>query len=391
MLRRLSDRLRGIPQPKVRADTDGAANVRPDLQGRFCPQPFTQFDVSNSGNVYACCSNWLPTAYGNLNRQSAAEAWNSTAAQAVRKSIHDGSFKYCDGRYCPRIQDGNLPTRDEARAEFPELADVIDRKATTIDTQPTHINFCSDRSCNLTCPSCRLEKILLTEGPLYDKQKALNDTIVAAFLGTPTERAFTINVTGSGDPFASKIYREFLFGLNGADFPNLSIDLQTNGVLLTPATWRRMENIHANIRNIYVSFDAATPEVYAITRRGGHWDQLIENCDMLGALRREGAFDFFRMDFVVQADNYRDMPAFVRLGRRLGVDVIHFSMVTDRNSWAKDDYETKAVWKTSHGEHGEFLEVLSDPILGSDDVYLGNITAMRDAAVAAGTQPIMMA
>lgn len=369
--------------PKRRADVEDGLNTKPDLTGRFCPQPFTQFDVSNSGNVYACCSNWLPTPYGNVNQEEVADIWNSPTAEATRAAIHDGSYRYCDERYCPRIQAGDLPTKAEAKERWPQLARIIDEELTQIDSLPEHVNLCSDRSCNLTCPSCRMDKIMLTKGPHYEKQKALNDKIVNAFLGEPHDRTMSINVTGSGDPFGSKIYRKFLFGLDGADYPNVFIDLQTNGVMFTPTTWSRMAKIHNNIRNIYVSFDAAEPDTYAITRRGGDWQTLLENCRFLGDRRAEGAFDFFRVDFVVQLDNFREMGDFVTLGRSLGADIIHFSMVTDRNTWPEAEYQQKAIWKQTHPDFADFMETLQDERLAGDDVYLGNLTAYRNTATVA--------
>ena len=67
----------------------------------------------------------------------------------------------------------------------------------------------------------------------YNKQKLINDKICNIFFSKPTDRTFEINVTGSGDPFASIIYREMLTELNGKDFPNLKVNLNTNGVMFT--------------------------------------------------------------------------------------------------------------------------------------------------------------
>lgn len=66
--------------------------------------------------------------------------------------------------------------------------------------------------------------------------------------------------------FASKVFREQLFQLDGSKYPNMRINLQTNGVLLTPKSWRRMKAIHANISAVIVSIDAATQPTYEITR-----------------------------------------------------------------------------------------------------------------------------
>jgi len=284
-----------------------------NLQGRFCTAPFGQLDVYDDGRVHLCCSAWLPTAAGDLNRQSLEQVWNSERARAIRASIHDGSFRYCSHDVCPAIQGDTLPTIEQAR-EDPKLRRIIDQKQTRLDTQPWFINLCNDASCNLWCPSCRTHRINHTEGDTLAKLRRIQTEIEQALFTQPSDRPFRVSVTGSGDPFASRIFREFLFGVDGNDFPNLKINLQTNGVLLTPKNWRRMHRIHGNIETVLVSFDAARPETYAITRRGGHWPTLIENVQALGEFRRRGELGQLRLDFVVQQANYREMPAFVELG-----------------------------------------------------------------------------
>jgi len=54
-------------------------------------------------------------------------------------------------------------------------------------------------------------------------------------------------VTGSGDPFGSKLFREFLFNTNGKDFPNVLFNLQTNGVMFTPKYWDKMKDTNYNL------------------------------------------------------------------------------------------------------------------------------------------------
>jgi MoaA/NifB/PqqE/SkfB family radical SAM enzyme len=360
-------------------DSSGTLNRERNLEGRFCRNPFVQLDVYEDGRLYSCCSSWLPTPLGNLNARSVKEAWNSTISEKIRESIFDGSFRYCDHKVCPMIQQGDLPTLEEARQE-PLLRDIIDRKQTKLDTLPTFINLCNDQSCNLACPSCRVARINHNKGKEYAKRQHLQDKITQELFSRPTDHPFTVNVTGSGDPFASAVFRDFLYTLEGKDFPNMRINLQTNGVLLTPRNWQRMEKIHGNIATILVSYDAAKPETYAITRRGGNWDTLQENVKRLGELRAKGELGMLRLDFVVQQANYREMPAFVEIGRAMGVDIVSFSMVLDWGTWSLAEYEKQCIWKESHPEFEQFIEVLEDPVLDDPIVRLGNITEYRQLA-----------
>ena len=44
--------------------------------------------------------------------------------------------------------------------------------------------------------------------------------------------------------------------LNGKDFPNLKVNLNTNGVMFTPKTWNNLHKIHNNLHNCRISIDA---------------------------------------------------------------------------------------------------------------------------------------
>jgi MoaA/NifB/PqqE/SkfB family radical SAM enzyme len=359
-----------------RRDSEGTINTEQNLEDRFCRNPFVQLDVYEDGRVYSCCSSWLPTPLGNIKRVPVKQAWNSSASQQIRASILDGSFRYCDHKVCPRIQEGTLPTLEEAR-ENPLLREIIDQRRTELDEPPTFINLCNDASCNLWCPSCRTQRINHNQGKEYEKRQHLQDTVTQALFSTPTERHFTVNVTGSGDPFASAVFRNFLYNLEGKDFPNMRINLQTNGVLLTPRNWQRMEKIHRNIATILVSFDAATEATYAITRRGGNWRWLLDNTARLGELRQRGELGLLRLDFVVQAVNYREMAEFVRLGKSLGADQVSFSMVLDWGTWSLEEYARQCIWKRDHPEFEAFIRVLEDDIFDDPQVVLGNLTEYR--------------
>ena len=350
-----------------------------NLQRKFCYRPFSQLDIYENGKLYSCCPSWLPTDIGNIWQQSIADAWNSPKSQAIRGAILDGSFRYCNHSICPHIQDGSLPDIEEA-GNNPVYKNIIDHAITRLDRLPVFINLCNDASCNLSCPSCRRGRILYTRGKEYEKRQNLQDLIKSQLFSTPSEREFQINITGYGDPFASPVFRDFLFNLDGNDFPNLSIHLQTNGMLLTQKNWRKMHKIHRNISVVLVSFDAASEATYQVTRRGGHWPTLLKNMEGLGQLRRNSELKFLRMDFVVQAANFREMPEFIALAKSMHADRAAFSMVLDWGTWSPAVYKEQRVWTQDHPQFDAFLNVLENPIFDDPIVALGNLSEYRSFA-----------
>ena len=351
-----------------------------DLKTRFCARPFESIEMQENGSIYLCCPVWLPTRAGNLVSGNAREIWNSERAQAARAAILDGSFALCDKEMCPEIQAGTLPTIEEARKE-PRYREIIDQKKTVIDGIPRFINMSHDRSCNLTCPSCRTQRISHVKGAAYTLTKKLHDKLVAEFLTEPSDQDFTLSVTGSGDPFGSRVYREFLREFDGAKFPNMKLNLQTNGVLLNAKEWQRLAKLHKNVNAVIVSFDAARPETYAITRRGGSWTELMKNMEMIGELRREGTVKYLRLDYVVQDVNFREMEEFVLLAKTFSPDVIYFSRAAFWGTWTRAEYKEKCVWDPDHPEHDDFVEMISRPVFDDPVVTLGNLSEFRRQAL----------
>jgi sulfatase maturation enzyme AslB (radical SAM superfamily) len=349
------------------------------LKTSFSDRPFSQVDFYEDGKVFLCCSTWLPTSVGSIKVNNIPDIWNSPLSQGIRESIHDGSFRYCKHLICPAIQSRSLPSLAEARQDL-RYQQIIADKAVRLDTLPSFINLCNDASCNLSCPSCRTNRIIYSNGPEFAQRKTLQELITSQLFSQPTDREFVVNITGSGDPFASAVFREFLFNLDGEHFPNLSIQLQTNGVLLTPSNWKKISRLHKNIKVILISFDAATEDTYKITRRGGHWTTLIENVTSLSQLRKQGQLNFLRLDFVVQKANFREMSKFVELAKSFDADQITFSQVMDWGTWMRSEYLEQCIWRQDHPDYNEFLQVMSSATLADPIVNLGNLSQYRTAS-----------
>jgi len=368
------------PRPRQDSLSKGGAGRQKDLHGKFCGKPWEQFEVHPDGNAWVCCPSWLPTPIGNCLKQSIEEVWNSPTAQKIRRSILDGSFRYCTHEECPLIQSDTLPDCDDV--SDPRERRIIDEGIIAPQGLPTFFNFCYDESCNLSCPSCRQTAIRWTAGPEFEKRQRIQHVLTKWLFGYPHSEHVRVNITGSGDPFSSRLFFDLLTTLDGRDFPNVTFDLQTNGVMFTPKYWEKIARLHGNIGEVIVSFDAATPATYAYTRRGGNWNQLLENVRFLDALRSDGKIRGLRIDFVVQQRNYREMPGFVEFGRTFPhIDKVVFSLITDWGTYPPAEFRRHAVWKRDHPEFPAFLEVLRHPVLGDPKVYLANLTEYRRLAL----------
>lgn len=354
------------------------AAAEPKYQGLFCPQPFEYAQVESDGSLYLCCPQTLPQPVGNLHHSSLLEAWNSEQAMKVRASILAGTYRYCSERTCGLLQQRMLQRVEEVTDPFHR--EVIAQGLTRLERGPSTINMSYDRTCNLACPSCRSELIVL-RGAARQRAALIHEKV----LGGPLADSRRLIITGSGDPFASRFYLEFLRTFEAESAPGLRIQLSTNGVLLTPGMWESI--CHRLIDWIDVSIDAATRETYALNR-GGDFDQLLDNLAFLGELRAAGELRHLQLHYVVQANNYREMQPFIELGLQLGCDRICFKQIVNWGTFSAQEFSHRAVQRREHPEHGRLLETLRDPLFQHPRVYLHDLGRLHQAALeASGSVP----
>lgn len=60
---------------------------------KYCERPFQHVYIMPNGDV-RCCS-WTTKKIGNLLENTLEEIWNSPAAEEIRESVRDGSFRFC--------------------------------------------------------------------------------------------------------------------------------------------------------------------------------------------------------------------------------------------------------------------------------------------------------
>jgi len=350
---------------------------KPPFPDKLCRKPFEYLEISapKEGRIdcYSCCPTILPVKTGDLSKDKIEKIWNSSAYQMLRASMIDESFSHCRHELCPEIQSDNL--LDVGQIEDPEILNSYETENFTLKRGPREINLSYDEVCNLACPSCRTD--FITQNSPEDDE--LMGVLTDELLGMDLEDTRLI-VCSSGDPFVSQHFRKLLFNLEGRRHKGMKIQIMTNGLMFNKKSWEQMHRIHENIERTCVSIDAAIPQTYAITRKGGVWKTLMTNLEFLAGLRLRGELSLLRLDFVVQDHNFREMPAFVELGKRLGVDQVFFQKVTDWGTFSVEQLQQRMIYDASHPQHEEFLEVLRNPLMEDSIVNLGNLSSFLKSA-----------
>lgn len=342
-------------------------NPRYQLQGKICLSPFVQLDVLENSS-HLCCASWLQTSAGNLSNTEWQDVWNSETAQNIRASIHDGSYRYCNKMACPHIQGNKLIPAADIAAKPDARSKMIVEGTTDLPLGPEVVNLAYDRTCNLSCPSCRTEKWAADEATrqAYDEMQR---TRILPLL----KDARRVIVTGSGDPFASKNFRRLMLELTPDDYPELKFQIMTNGMLFTPRQWESFPTLHGRTSVLKVSTDAAEGPTHELLRRGARWSVMLENMAFAGKLAAQGLVDYYELVFTVQQENYREMGDAVDLAKAVGAQGIFFARMTNWGTFADEEYARKAVFLPSHPEYGEFLKHMQDPRLRDPMVLLGDM------------------
>ena len=323
------------------------------LQTRTCRAPFEEIETRTNGQVHFCCSAWQPAPIGQLDAEGEDGFWRSESAQEIRRSVLEGDFSHCSRWHCPSISGRRLPEKNNA--------DVA-AMARDPNLKPSRVILSHDRSCNISCPSCRSDLIALSNA----KSQKLNALFEDKLLPLITD-AKKVKVTGSGDPFGSRHFRYLLKRMT-ATFPReRRIQLHTNGLLLNERAWNDLD-LWGHVSSVWVSVDAADPDTYAALRRGGTWETLLPNLKFLGRLRKAGQIDSFRLDFVVQQSNYAEIGDFVDLARNVGADGAYFLRIRNWGHFSVDEFRQMDVFAVDHQEHHDLLERLADfpPVIAWD-------------------------
>lgn len=340
----------------------------------FCSMPFRYIEVTGwnppKGDVFICCPNWLPTPVGNIRNDSFENIWNSNKAIEIRRSILDGSFGYCNHTTCPHLQTKTEAIQKTADIQDKDLLEIIENKLTILPYGPREVRCSYDKSCNLSCPSCRTEVII---------EKAYEQEILeiqAKLENEALKDAHRLSITGSGDPFGSPYNRRWLQTMRKEAMPHLKvIHIHTNGQLWIPQLW---STIPADIRNAIktteISIDAASPTTYSLNRRGGSFQRLLKNLEFISQLRKNSDLTSVNISMVVQKNNFKEMPDFVHLGSRFGFDKVTFSRLMNWETFSEEEYISRAIHLSSHPNHKELIELLGDKVLHEPIVYLGNLT-----------------
>jgi MoaA/NifB/PqqE/SkfB family radical SAM enzyme len=301
--------------------------------------------VDVNGDANLCFGHtWTSKHAGNILLEDPMAIWHGRAAAEFRQTILDKSFRYCTNCRCPELLDQETSPTDLDLSYIDVLALAYDYR------------------CNIACPSCRHDRI--KPSPLCEQihQRILSSGVLL--------HVKNIAANGSGEPLASPLFWDLVAKLPSLDcHPELGMILCTNGLLLTPTRLSRILDCRKPLRGVEISVDAACEKTYLENRRGGDWIKLLTNLEFLSK-----TYIPLRLNFVVQANNFKEMPDFADLASHFNAYYIRFDALTDWGSWTPDEVAKRSVHLPTHPQHAELVKVLQDYRLRDPRVHLAKLS-----------------
>lgn len=291
-----------------------------------CNAPSKQLVVDWKGDCFVCgCEAWLPISVGNITDfERLDQVWSSSAAQSLQQDINDGKFTHCAVDRCGIV-----------------YGDKVDR------IHVVSINI--DESCNLACPSCRSQAVLVTSGTEYDSK--LQQVYHLMNMLQKFDQPCHIVMSGNGDPLASSIMRPLIreFQPNA----NQTIRLFSNGLLME----KQLSDspILSHITQYFISIDAGSEHVYHDVRRPGRWNVLMRNLEWLKLVQQRTGAEVL-LKFVLQQANHTDVKNFCELCVDFGFNGV-VNRLEDWGTWAAF-HDQDVVGNIAHPEHSAAIQNL---------------------------------
>lgn len=343
-------KLIGVPSKLLKATIFDRAYY--DLE---CNTMLNHLEIFHGGNTRCCCTTFVGQNLDNMMDYGIDEMWQSNLHKVLCLSTENRTYTFCDKTMCPLFV---AKRKEEVRCGEGKYKRMTD--------YPKTIALGYDATCNLSCVTCR-QAPYVAQGREREKVSEISRKVKENYL----KQCKFLILAGDGEVFLSPAYKEIYLDKN---CDPKYIRLLSNGMLFNKRNWEQFADGKSGKVMLTVSVDAATKNTYERIRKNGNFDILVKNMKYASELRRKGELSYFRMNFVVQRENYQEMPLFVDWGLELGVDEVFFTKILNWGTYSEEEFSQISMMEADGvTPKPELMEIMQKPAMQNAIVDMGTI------------------
>lgn len=324
---------------------------------RVCQRGWEYAQITGEdGNIEIC--SWASMNYkpiGKLSENTMYEIWHGEEAEQFRKSLTDGSYRYCEKEKCPWMANGTL---EDHMKEYDDALEY-----------PVDVSLSYEKICNYTCTCCADMHDNRPQSDCVEKKLEKIENELSKFL----DSVKIISAHGRGELFASKnILRVLQNWRPNSPDEEIEVILETNGSLFNEKNWSQIENLgkyNLKVSITVMGFDEPTYQFLSGTTLP--IQRIIDNLHFVKSLRKKGIINTFEIGTVVQERNFREMPEFARKC----IEEFEVDIVRLRPYFPFGDFDMGTKWlydirNPKHPYYSEYEKVLKAPIFKHEKVMM---------------------
>lgn len=194
--------------------------------------------------------------------------------------------------------------------------------------KPTRVQIEPTNKCNLNCPQCGRKSI--------DREKNVGNLNKEEFYNIIKQfpEIKYIDLYGLGEPLISPIFFDMVKKLKER---GAKISVTSNATIISDSVADNI--IYNNIDDFNISVDGAKKESYEKLRIGAKFENVLNNIKKISNKRNDKnkKYPILSISMVLTKYNIDELLDYIRMGKSLGVDVVH---IQDLNSiWSTTNFE----------------------------------------------------
>jgi len=273
-----------------------------------------------------------------------SQFWTSEEWKEFRRSVTDGSFRYCLKTDCANLVGGWLPKKEREFTEVEINSPLL-----------TELHLSYDRHCPLQCYSCRKAVCLNSDTKKHELNKMFHQDIEPLL-----DQLEHLTLSGCGEAIVSPHSIYLLKNISRLKYPKLLIELRTNGVCFSRKAWENIGTGKECIKHVTFSVDAADAETFERLRSPAKWAVMQKNLKFVSELRTTNEIELLEFGVVIQRDNLYQLRDIIELAIKYEADVISFYQMNNWNRFSPEEHHDLNVCRPDNELYPEYRRVVKE-------------------------------